>query len=366
MGAVSQRVAEVTIENWTMEVADLMVQKYAFLYCLKRKGKIKFGKNGTEMKWPFRFKDHEITGYSDLAPRNYARTQVHKTASLEWRGYESNEAISHLEKLQNGGKGHAVIVDIFKQRAGIVREGLMRRLGNNFHKSGSTTAGVSENRFHGIESFGDITGQTASDELATQPNSTYAGYSTDYGSLDASASAGDPGYKAWSPTIVNCNHNPGSGTRAFSDYADEYLRTGIIEASFGAGQSEQLDTIFLNKAAYKDLLNVLDGKERINFKRGEDVGLVKAGFKQAVEFDGVEVLWDFGVPSADEQSSADTVHGYGYNFDHVELQMLNRKSLWESRMQWSSAQDADVILFSCLGNLKFDSPKFQALFKEIS
>ena len=366
MAAVTQRVAEVTIENWAMEVSDLMVQKYAFLHCLKAKGKIKFGKNGTELKWPFRFKDHSISGYADLAQRNYTRTQLHKTASLEWRGYEANEAISHQEKLENGGKGHAVIIDIFKNRSGMVREGLMRQLGNRFHKSGLSTTGVSENRFHGIESFGDVTGQTASDKLATTPNSTYAGYSTNYGSLDASASLGDPGYKAWSPVIVNCNRNPGSGARAWADYADEYIRTGIIEASFGAGPEDQLDTIFLNKSAYEDLLNILDGKERINFKRGEDVGLVKAGFKQAVELDGTEILWDFGVPSSDEQSSADTVHGYGYNFDKMELAMLNRKALWDTRFQWSSAQDADVFLFSCLGNLKFESPKFQALFKEIS
>ena len=367
MAAITQRVAEVTIESWAQEVSDLMGQKYAFLHCLKEKGGIKFGKNGTEMKWPFRFKDHTITGYQDLAPRSYERTRLHDNASLGWRGYESNEAISHMEKLQNGGKGHAVIIDIFKNRADMVRDGLMRELGTRFHKSGSTAQGIAENRFHGIESFGDVTGgsQTASDVLATVLASSYGGHSTAYGSLDASTVLGDPGYKAWSPVVVNCNVNPGSGVRAWADYADEYIRTAIIEASFGAGSEDQLDTFFLNKNAYKALLNILDGKERINFKRGEDVGLVKAGFKQAVELDGTEILWDFGVPAADE-SSTDVVHGYGYNFDKMELQMLNRKSLWDVRFQWSSAQDADVFLFSCLGNLKFESPKFQALLKELS
>lgn len=366
MAAITQRVAEVTIESWAQEVSDLMGQKYAFLHCLKEKGKLKFGKNGTEMKWPFRMKDHTITGYADLAPRTYTRTKLHDTASLEWRGYEADEAVSHMEKLQNGGSGHAVIIDIFKGRADMVRDGLFRELGNRFHKSGATAAGITENRFHGIESFGDVTGgsQTASDKLATVLAGTYGGHSTVYGTVGNTTDTASSAYKVWSPVIVNCNRNPGSGTRAWADYADEYIRTAIIEASYGAGSEDQLDTFFLNKSAYEDLLNILDGKERINFKRGEDVGLVKAGFKQAVELDGTEILWDFGVPATDE-SSSDVIHGYGYNFDKMSLEMLNRKSLWDVRFQWSSAQDADVFLFSCLGNLKFQSPKFQAMLKEL-
>ena len=361
---VTERVAAVTIAKWTKKVSDLAVQKFAFSKMLEAKKRIKFGCGGGEIRWPVRYRDHEITGYVDMASKNFQRVNTLKNAVLEHRGYEATEAISLKEKLQNGGDNDATIVKIFKNREKDVRTGLMRALGKRWHADGDSTVGTAERRFHGILSFSSTTGQSASDKYATTPNDTYAGHGTGYTSLQASAVSGDAEYGAWSPTIVNCNRNPGSGTRAWDTYADEYIRSGIIGASFGAMQEDNLDMILLNKSAYEDLCNVADDKERLNFKRGEGVGMVKMGFTQFMELDGCQIGWDFGVPAATEGGTV--VHGFGYNFDRLELQMLNKSQIWEVIPDWNSTQAADLLYFYSLGNLKFESPKFHALFLEIS
>ena len=361
---VTERVAQVTISKWTKKVSDLAVQKFAFSAMLKAKNKIKYGCKGGEIRFPIRYRDPEISGYVDMASKNFQRRQLHKNAVIEHRGYESTEAISLKERLQNGGNDHSVIVDIFSQREEMLRKGLMRQLGSRWHKDGDSTTGLAESRFHGIESFGAFGTQTSSDKYVTLPNDTYGGFGTGYTSLDAAAVAGDAGYGAWTPIMVNCNRDPGSGTRTWSSYADEYIRSGIIGASYGAMSEEQLDMILLNKGAYEDLLNVAASKERLNFTRGAGVAMVKLGFTQFLELDGVQIGWDFGVPTTDENSN--TVHGYGYNFDRLHLDLLNKKQLWEVKFDWSSAQAADLIYFYCLGNLVFDSPKFHAIFKNLS
>lgn len=358
---VSQEAAAVTLANWAKSVGQLTTNKFAFTAALKNKKKIKYKQDGGEIRWPIRYRDHDIQAYTDMGTKTYVKTPTLKNANLEWRGFESTEAVTLMEKKQNRGK--SAVVKIFKDRAQHVREGLMRRLGERWHKDGNSTAGVAENRFHGIESFGSFTGQTATDKLATTPNDTYAGQGTGYTSLKSDATAGETEYGAWSPVIVNCNRTVGS-TRAWADFADAYLRSGILEASRGAMAEDNLDLILLNKSAYEDLLNIADDKERLVFERGDPLELVKMGFRQFVELDGVMVGWDFGVPAADE--SGNVVHGYGYNCDRMELKMLNDESLWELHSNFGMGQGADLMLFVSLGNLKFDSPRYHAIFKELS
>lgn len=357
---ITQRVADVTLAKWTKKVSDLCVNKFAFTAALEKKKKIKYGQGGGEMRWPIRWRDLDISGHVDMGIKTAQRTRTTDNAYLGWRGFDTTEAISLMEKLQN--RGPAAVVEIFKSMAPDIRRGLMRQLGLRWHKDGDSTAGTAENRFHGIESFGSSTTQTASDVFATTLNDTYAGKSTSYTAFKSGAVKGtDEEYGVWSPVIVNCALNPGSGIRTWASYADEYLRRGILEAGRDSTEEEQLDLILLNKDAYYDLLNLADDKERLVFDRGDPLGLVSMGFRQFLNLDGCMIGWDFGVPTTNDAS--ETVYGYGYNLDHVELNMLNNKSMWELITTWNNRQAADEMYFYSFGNLKFTSPKYHAMFK---
>lgn len=361
---VSQRVALTTIAKWMRALSKQTTQKYAFLSLLQSKGGIEYGCSGGQLRWGVKYRDHDLSAHIDGAPKQFAKVKTLFNAFLPWTGYESSEVITLQEKLEHGGS--EAMIEIFAGREKQMREGLLRQMGREWFKDGNAVGSTS---FHGIESFCSVGGQTAADELATAPNDTYAGKSTAYTSLKATAVKGtDEEYGVWSPVIVNTNRTPSGGSlRTWEEYADEYLRLGIIEAQYGTTQEENLDLILLTKTAYRQFVNVVDDKERINIKRGSDAALTALGFSGALEFDGVSIMWDQGIAATDGQSN--TVHGYGFNVDQMGLKILGggkRKTLFGAKVTWNDDYASDRIYMFLLGNLCFYSPRRHVKFCDIS
>ena len=362
---VSQRVALSTISKWMRKLSQQTTQKYAFLTLLQSKGKIEYGCHGGEIRWGVKFRDHDLSGHVDGAPKQFARIKTLFNAFLPWRGYDSSEVITLQEKLEHGGE--QAMIEIFADREKQMRDGLIRQMGREWFKDGNAVG--NERTFHGIESFMSVGAQTASDELATAPNDTYAGTSTAYTSLKAGAQpVVDEEYGVWSPVIVNANRTPAGGSlRTWEEYADEYIRLGVIEAQYGTTQAENLDLILLTKTAYRQFLNVVDDKERIHISRGSELALTKLGFTNVVGFDGVQIMWDAGINPTDGQGN--TVYGYGYNCDEMALKILGgqkRKTLFGAKVTWNDDYASDRIYMYLLGNLCFNSPRRHVKFAAIS
>ena len=73
----------------------------------------------------------------------------------------------------------------------------------------------------------------------------------------------------------------------------------------------QLDLILLNDELYRQLLAAFDSNERQTVTRGDSkTGLYALGFTDVVNFDGVDVSYEYGVP---------TTVGYGWAMEHLEL-----------------------------------------------
>lgn len=362
---VSERVALSTIAKWLKSLSSQVERKYAFLAMLKSKGNIEYGCHGGQLRWAVKYRDHDLSAHVDGAPKQFAKVKTIFNAFLDWRGYDSSEIITLREKAEHGGA--EAMIEIFAGREKMMREGLLRQLGREWYKDGNATG--NEHTFHGIESFCSVGAQTAADELATAPNDSYAGTSTAYTSLKATAVKGvDEEHGVWSPVIVNTNRTPSGGSlRTWEEYADEYIRLGVIEAQYGTSQDENLDLILLTKTAYRQFLSVVDDKERINISRGSELGLTKMGFANVVEFDGVQVMWDDGISATDGQSN--TVHGYGFNCDQLALKVLGggaRKTLFGAKVTWNDDYASDRIYLWLLGQLCFYSPRRHVKFCDIS
>jgi len=362
---VSQRVALTTIAKWMKKLSVQTTQKYALLKKLQMHGNIEYGCHGGELRWVVKYRDHDLAGHVDGAPKQFQRVKTTFNAALPWRGYESSDVITLKEKYEHGGQ--EAVVQIFNNREALIRDGLQRQLGREWFKDGNATG--NEQTFHGIESFGSMTGQTAADELATTLNDTYAGTSTSYTSLKSNAVKGtDEEYGVWSPVVVNSNRTPSGGSlRNWEDYADEYIRLGLIEADYGGVAGEMVDLVLLTKTAFRQFLNIADDKERINLSRGSELEMVRLGFKNAVELDGVPVMWDNGIAATD--GASDTVYGYGFNCSKVKLKILGgskSKSLFNARVTWNDDYAATRLYFHLLGNLCFESPRHFIKFAAIS
>lgn len=359
---VSQRVQAVTLAKWFKKVSELTIRKVVILALLQKKGLLKYGASGGQMRWPIYKEEHQLYGFPDFRPVNRARIHTKDNAYLGWRGYYSPDTITLREKLENSGP--EAVIKIFGDREKLMRQSLTRLMNYEMYKDGESADGIANERFHGIESFMDInTGaQVASDVLATTLADSYAGLST----VESALNPTNPQLnRLWSPTIVNSNRNPGGGVLAWEDNAVEYLRAGIIRNKYGNMTGEKLDLITLTQSAYEALLNLLDNKERILVNRGAGEQLVSMGFTDVVEVDGVPVMWDIACPAVDDNS--DVVYGYGWTTEMIELHLLGEeKQLFKVKLSFNDSYIADNIFVWCLGNLRFDSPRYFAKWAAIS
>lgn len=359
---VSERVALTTIEEWSKKVSDLVIRRLILLAMMQKKGRIKTGCSGGGFRWPVRVKEHKLFGFPDAVPLEIGtRHNTKENAYLGWRGYYTNDTITLREKLENGGP--EAMINVFDSRESLMREAAIKGLAAEFFVDGNATAQVAREAFHGIESFMGIGAQTGSSIIASTHDDSYAGLSTAVSALGTDTES----QRVWTPTIINTNHTPTGGQQLWADYADQYLREINLRMTFGQGSGDKPDICMLTRDDYKSLLNLLDDKERITVARGSSMDLVKLGFGDHVEIDGLPVTWDVAVPSTDSDSV--TVRGYVLTTDRMELKVLgpaSQKQLFKSRVTFNDSYQADHIFLYLLGNLKFESPKFFGKLADIS
>jgi hypothetical protein len=95
-----------------------------------------------------------------------------------------------------------------------------------------------------------------------------------------------------------------------------------------------------------DLLNLIDDKERIQIS--SEHSLRALGFKNVLNFDGIEVSWEAAVPAG---------VGYGVNYDCMELKSMDSSLLRSEGPEYDIHSQSFNAVVSTLSNLKFSSPR---------
>lgn len=364
---ITNRVAKVTLPYWAKRAQSEALRRYVLLKILQRKGKIVGGKHGGQLRWPFKKGLRALVPYVDLQATEFARSDLLEDAVLRWASVQMKDMVSELEELQNAGKEAIVAYVVGIQED--MQEDAIEEFGKKPYADGDSAT----NEFFGLESFmAGIGAQTAADDFATSITDSYAGHSCAYGTFGGT-SDDDAAYKVWSPVIVNTNQNPGGGAVAWSVGALEYLRKGIIEASYGNSEKKNLSMIVLRKNSFRDLENILDDKERVNLVAASEFK-AKYGFSPVsmIHVDGCPVTWEVGVPSVD--ANADVVHGYGLNCDQMELCLLGKQPkkrggmprLFHGKSAYDPFSDATLLRLKLHGQWKFKSPRYFVKWADIS
>lgn len=356
--ASTLRVLSATQEHWVKKLHDETVEQHPFLSLLRSKGRIVKVDGGEKNKWTVKYKQLDLSGYGDMEQLTWARNNLHKTAELEWRGYKMTDAISEKEMRENAGQ--AAVIKLFTNKLESMRMDANDQFNAELYVDGNLAG--NEKRYHGVESFMGITpgSQTAGDKFATVYNDSYAGLSTVLANYGGSSTS-DPEYDFWSPVVVSTNR---TGETWAAD-ADEQIRRGILYTHRGRAANERLDLILLSRAGYEDLVELLEGKERLVFNRGSDVGVGKFGFS-AIQIDGVDVMIDPDIPTTDANS--DTVYGYGFTSAWTKLCLLGGKGsgLWNASGSVFSELDMSFRFWvGTWGNLQF-SPRHTVKFADIA
>ena len=322
-----------------MGLADQTVRNHVILSMLKKKGRIKYGQDGTQMNWKVRYKRHQLETYQDGKVVTFKRIDPYLEATLPWRDYDMNTVVTKQERLATRGKSG--IFKLYGQKSKELKTDFSRELSGKFFGDGSD----GEN-FHGAEAI--FSGTYTSASKAGTANGTYAGLNQTLGNYGGSSTA-DPEYDFWTPALVAWNSSAWNAS-ASTFYATclEAVRYGINRAMRKNATQERIDVVDLNLDMFEQFQNALEAKETIYVTKGNKGLLGALGFT-TMYFDGVEVTWEEDVP-------ANT--GYGFNFDYIELDCMTDQ-LIDGYVEYDIDSKGWKIGADLFGNFKFESPQHQ-------
>ncbi len=321
MPADWSRTVNTTIHQYIREQEENILRNRKLLAMMRERGRITFNHSGDLMDWKVKYKRAPMQGYADSDTLTFSRRDRWKTAQLDWRGYAGTDSMTKLERLKN--KNTEAIVKVYSEIASSLMDDLDDQFGDELYIDGNATG--NSKRIHGIESFMSVSGAAGQGFIAS-PNDTYAGLTTglgDYGGgwstgniqptyIDWPTGTGDAHFDFWSPLIVDYTDTAWSPTtKTWPSTCKEALRFGIVKGKKNKSKKGMLDLILLNDELYRQFENLLDSGERLTVKRGDRKGgLYALGFEDVVNFDGVDLTYEYGVP---------TTVGYGWSMENLEL-----------------------------------------------
>lgn len=354
------RVVNTTIRQYVRGEENNILRNRKLTALLRERSRITYNCSGTDLDWKVRYKRAALAGFADADTLTFSRKNRWKSAVLPWRGYATTDSMTKKERLQN--KSVEAIVKVYDNVAKLLVEDIEDQFGDELYVDGNASG--NSKRLHGIESClgggtntinistGAERAANAADRVGA-PDDTYAGLTTgllDYGGTWTGSwpgGTGDAHADFWTPVLVNYTSTDfGGAADTWAAQGDEAIRYGIIKSQKNRSRRGQLDLILLESTLFEGFLNLLDGKERFNSRAGRQEGsLAKLGFSDMVNYDGVEVSWEYGVPDA---------VGYGFNVDEMELCSLQKQLFVPEGPDFDIASQSYRFSIDFFGNLKMN------------
>lgn len=347
-----------TIVNHLREEEIASLRRYMVFAAIEQRGNVRMNMSGRGFDWEVSYRLHKPSGNNGETPRSFARQNLWKRAELEYRGYQATDSIYRKELLEN--RGTQALVSVAGKMASRLLTSIEQYLSAEVWIDGN--AAGNELRYHGLESFlggsntvhvtngGDRGSANAADPFGF-PSDTYAGLSTSLGAYGGSQLEGvwpygraESEYDFYSPILVN-HTSTYFGASTWAANCIKALREGLHAAKRNDTKEDAVDLIVMDRKLYTDFLNAYDDKQR--FIVTKENGLKSLGFT-TVEFDGVEIGTEYGVPA----NSA-----YGLAIGNIELLNMEGQMYNSEGPFYDEVTSSYRYVVSTLGNLKFKSPR---------
>ncbi len=366
------RVANTTIQQYIKGAEDNIMRNRIILAMMREKGRISFNHGGTKLNWKIKFKRAPVQGYADGDTLTFSRHDRWKEAILDWRGYNAQDSVTKMERLQN--KGPEQIVNLYSELTVSLMDDMEENFADELYVDGNATG--NSKRIHGLESFFGNSGAGTKSPIA-KPSDTYAGLSTvlgnyggswtstgstaDSGVGDWPSGQGDAHYDFFSPLIVDYTSAVATSaaagtngwaatTKTWPNTCKEALRYGIIKGKRNKSKKGALDLILLDGELYRQFETKLDDAERLMVRRGDKKGGTYAlGFEDTINFDGCDISWEYGVP---------VTLGYGWSFGNMELRSLQGQLFVPETPDYDIASKSERFSIDFFGNLQCNPRNF--------
>jgi len=327
------RVLRTSIAKYVKGAANETIQNSILLSMLKDKGRLMYNNSGKTLDWQIKYKQRDLEGREDMEQVQFNRQNQYVDATLPWRGYVMQDAISQKERLMV--RGQEALVQIWPNKMRSMMEDASDKMNIELFVDGNASG--NEKKIHGLESiFGAATATTTS-EFGTCDES-YAG-------LTLNAVHGtESDATAYSPALVN---------EAYTDFSSwtsnptKIARSLVSATTVKNGKKGRPDLMLTTETRYNQFKNALASEERYIVGDEKVVGNLKAGFRGIV-FDGVLMMWDYDCTAACT---------YCLNLDQIEFRCLS-SDLFYSKTDYDITQDAHLWSVMSWGNMRIN-PRYQ-------
>ncbi len=360
-----ERVMRTTLADHIRTEEAAHLRNFQFGALLMANGRVSYNHGGRGFDWPVRMRLHPVEGNTGETPRTWVRENLHKTANLEYRGYQATDMIYERE-LEENKDSETAIVRVYDQFIDRLMESMRETLARQYWIDGTLAANAE--LWHGLESMFSLNGTVDSTQAGAvqraanaadfvgYPTGEYAGLQMDlanYGGANESGETwpdglADPEFDFWTPIVVNYTSTGFNGaTATWADQNEEAMRYAIINAQRSAGVTEQLTNVWLARDLYRLLMQTQDGRQDIMVESNYQ-SLRALGFKSVVMFDGLEVSWEASVPTSVD---------YGLGFENCELRCMYSEMLRADGPEYDINTQSYKAAVKTLSNLKFKSPR---------
>jgi hypothetical protein len=374
------RLANTTINEYLRGEEVQVMRNRKILALLQDRGRVTFNHNGLLLDWKVRYRRAPLTGFIDGDTLTFSRQNRWRTAQVDWRGYAMTDQMTEFEKQKN--KGDAAIVKVWSEMAKLLIDDITDQFGDEPYIDGG--AAGNNKRFLGIESFMGNSGAGTKQPIG-KPNSTYAGNvctlgnyggtwtstgsTTDSPGGDWPTGTGDAHFDFWSPLIVDYTSAIATSTAAgttgwqastktWANTCLEAVRYGIINSQKNKSKKSMLDLIALEIEMFRLFKDKAQTEEQLFVTRGDSGdGLYKLGFKDVINFDGIDLTSEYGIPR---------FTGYGWNIDAVELCSLLDVLIKSKGPDYDMASDAYRFAVFIMGNFKFNNVRQFVKYKNVT
>jgi hypothetical protein len=254
--------------------------------------------------------------------------------------------MTKVEYLQN--RSTEAIVKLYDNVMKILKSDIDDQFGDELYVDGNASG--NSKRIHGLESC--LAGTVAAGVAVATANDTYAGLVCTLGNYGGSWTGtwpngtGDAHYDFWTPILADYTSTSAEYPTTTNDWpsqGDEVIRWSIIQCQKNKSKRGMLDLFLLTRSMYMQFLELIDTKERFLSRPGRNEGsLAKLGFTDSVNFDGVDVSHEYGIP--------DTI-GYGVNIDELELRSMQSQLFVPTGPDYDVASKSYRFDVDFLGNL---------------
>lgn len=293
------RIPNSTLSKFIRGQIDNVIQRDKFLSLVKQRGLISYNNSGKDFDWLIKYKRGKLANRPDGAQAEFDRPDRRFSAKLEYGKLEMFEPVTKGEKLQNRGAPRRInlIEDTIKSMTMDLTDYFLIETFGDGNDPGKLDP------VYGLTSILGK-GSAGSDYVTPSAPDTYAGKSMALGALGGAVKSGawptgqfDPEYYAWTPLQADYTDSGWSGTT--DDWPNnclEVVRRLIDMQQKLRGKRGVIDVFLLDPLLYSQFKDALDPRQRYDVPVGAKYGLASLGFKDHVNFDGVEVTPEPLVP----------------------------------------------------------------------